>query len=128
MGRQLFLHHYLPAHLASSLVTGAILEFIFCIDPAPLEDAAFAVATDGGNRIDAKLSKMKDPNAHRNMGAHERLGGQSLTSLWAASGVVLAAVIFGWYWFLPLTYGKPGLDVSGVLARKWLNYDLHFAK
>lgn len=35
MGRQLFLHHYLPAHLASALVTGALVEFIFNIERAP---------------------------------------------------------------------------------------------
>ena len=29
MGRQLFLHHYLPAHLASSLVAGAMFQFVF---------------------------------------------------------------------------------------------------
>ena len=129
MGRQLFLHHYLPAHLASSLVTGALLEFVFCIDPAPLEDAAYAVATDGGKVTDSKTGKKKSGlTAYRHMEAKERLEGQSMVALWAASGVVISAVIFGWYWFLPLTYGKPGLDVAGVLARKWLNYDLHFAK
>lgn len=33
MGRQLFLHHYLPAHLASALVAGALIEFIFNVEP-----------------------------------------------------------------------------------------------
>ena len=33
MGRQLFLHHYLPAHLASALVAGALVEFIFNVEP-----------------------------------------------------------------------------------------------
>jgi dolichyl-phosphate-mannose-protein mannosyltransferase len=27
-----------------------------------------------------------------------------------------------------LTYGYPGLTVDEVNARKWLGYDLHFAK
>lgn len=45
MGRQLFLHHYLPAHLASALVTGALLEFIFNLDPVALEE-----------NVDAKLA------------------------------------------------------------------------
>ena len=58
--------------------------------------------------------------------AKQRAGG--MIGLWAASGVVLAVVIFGWYWFLPLTYGRPGLSASEVNARKWLGYDLHFAK
>jgi dolichyl-phosphate-mannose-protein mannosyltransferase len=28
MSRQLFLHHYLPAHLASALVAGSVLNFV----------------------------------------------------------------------------------------------------
>lgn len=28
MGRQLFIHHYLPSHLASALVAGAVLHFL----------------------------------------------------------------------------------------------------
>lgn len=28
MNRQLFLHHYLPAHLCSALVAGAVLNFV----------------------------------------------------------------------------------------------------
>ena len=42
--------------------------------------------------------------------------------------MVIAALIWGFWFFAPLTYGKPGLDVEQVNARKWLNYDLHFAK
>ena len=38
MGRQLFLHHYLPAHLASTLVTGALIEFVFNIEPLQPEE------------------------------------------------------------------------------------------
>ena len=121
MGRQLFLHHYLPGHLASALVTGALVEFVFNIDPiGPLE------ALD---QADAK-SKKKGvaPKTKRSRMANERLGQQSLLAMWAAAGVVLTVVIGGWYFFLPLTYGKPGLSVEEVTARKWFGYDLHFAK
>ena len=62
------------------------------------------------------------------MPASERMGGQSMLAMWAAAGVVLILTIGGWYFFLPLTYGKPGLDVAQVNARKWMGYDLHFAK
>ncbi|KFY42070.1 hypothetical protein V494_02612 [Pseudogymnoascus sp. VKM F-4513 (FW-928)] len=102
MGRQLFLHHYLPAHLASCLVTGALLEFIFTIEP--VEDASVAPG-----RVRDKVS------------------GQSLLASWAAAGVIMIAVVGGWYFFVPLTYGFP-LTVDEVMARKWLGYDLHFAK
>ncbi|KAL9009788.1 MAG: hypothetical protein Q9180_009365, partial [Flavoplaca navasiana] len=71
MGRQLFLHHYLPAHLASALVTGALLEFIFNLDPVALEE-----------NVDAKLAgkvansskKGGGPGTKRVVPAKERIG------------------------------------------------------
>ncbi|KAL9023110.1 MAG: hypothetical protein Q9180_008385 [Flavoplaca navasiana] len=125
MGRQLFLHHYLPAHLASALVTGALLEFIFNLDPVALEE-----------NVDAKLAgkvansskKGGGPGTKRVVPAKERIGANGMLALWGAAGVVMTLVIGGWYFFLPLTYGKPGLSAEEVLRRKWLGYDLHFAK
>ncbi|KAH6670776.1 glycosyltransferase family 39 protein [Halenospora varia] len=113
MGRQLFLHHYLPAHLSSALVTGALLEFIFNVEPV-IEDTTIAKGA-------------KKP-VKKHLPAREKLAGQNLLTSWAALGVILAIVIGGWYFFLPLTYGYPGLTVPQVQARKWLGYDLHFAK
>lgn len=112
MGRQLFLHHYLPAHLASALVTGALVEFIFNVEPLMDEDV-----------VDVKGKKKNAPRPVR-----ERLGTSSLLMAWAATGVIYAVVGWSFFYFAPLTYGKPGLDVEQVVARKWLNYDLHFAK
>ncbi|KAK3945281.1 Dolichyl-phosphate-mannose--protein mannosyltransferase [Diplogelasinospora grovesii] len=117
MGRQLFLHHYLPAHLASALVTGALVEFVFTVDSAEHEAAYQAIKT--GKR--AAVPK-------RHLTARERFAGQSMVPAWIATGVILALVCAGWYFFLPLTYGYPGLTVEQVLRRKWLGYDLHFAK
>ncbi|KAI0998302.1 Dolichyl-phosphate-mannose--protein mannosyltransferase 4 [Podosphaera aphanis] len=114
MGRQLFLHHYLPAHLASSLVTGALLEFIFNADPG--KDDAW------------KSMNEEKPIAIKSTPARIKLTDQNLLLSWAALGVILVLVVSGWYFFLPLTYGYPGLSVPEVQARKWLNYDLHFAK
>ncbi|KAK7719559.1 Dolichyl-phosphate-mannose--protein mannosyltransferase 4 [Diaporthe eres] len=114
MGRQLFLHHYLPAHLASTLVTGALLEFVFNADTT--EEVPESV----------KNGKKSGPKRH--ISARERFAGQSMLSAWIACGVILALAAFGWYFFLPLTYGYPGLSVDQVLRRKWLGYDLHFAK
>ena len=114
MGRQLFLHHYLPAHLASALVAGAVVEFIFNIEPA---DSANRQIKDGSSS--AKPSRRP---------IRERLAGQSLLATWAAAGVVVAVLVWGFVFFAPLTYGKPGLEVEAVNRRKWLNYDLHFAK
>lgn len=124
MGRQLFLHHYLPAHLASALVAGALLEFIFNLDPVGLDEPSYNPPAD------SKSGKKKGSVVanSRSMPASERMGGQSMLAMWAGAGVVLILTVGGWYFFLPLTYGKPGLDVAQVNARKWMGYDLHFAK
>ncbi|EMC93229.1 glycosyltransferase family 39 protein [Baudoinia panamericana UAMH 10762] len=128
MGRQLFLHHYLPAHLASALVAGAVVEFIFNIEPADvaqLADAQFHEAAKGSTQTQAEQS---DDHALQRKPIRERVAGQSLLATWAASGVIVAALVWGFWFFAPLTYGRPGLSVEQVNARKWLNYDLHFAK
>ncbi|KAI7476198.1 protein O-mannosyl-transferase 1 [Hortaea werneckii] len=121
MGRQLFLHHYLPAHLASALVAGAIVEFIFNIEPTEVVDFTEEQIQEG------RKGNLK-PQQQRRRPIRERIGGQSLLYTWAASGVILAVLVWGFLFFAPLTYGTPGLDVAQVVARKWLNYDLHFAK
>jgi len=123
MGRQLFLHHYLPAHLASSLVAGALLEFIFNVEPLNIEEATVAVAKSGTSKKTTAATAAKN-----RLPARERVTGQSMLASWIALAGVMAVVIFGWYYFLPLTYGYPGLTVDQVNARKWLGYDLHFAK
>ncbi|QGA20015.1 hypothetical protein EYB26_007715 [Talaromyces marneffei] len=117
MGRQRFLHHYLPAHLASCLVAAALVEFIFTLDPiAPAKTDYKADPTGRGRLILGRFRTSK-----------ERLGRQSLYAGWAATVVILSAVIYSFAYFAPLTYGT-ALDVDGVNARKWLSYDLHFAK
>lgn len=116
MGRQLFLHHYLPAHLASTLVTGALLEFVFNNDTTELD-----VPVD-------RHGKKQIVGPKRHVSARERFAGTSMIPAWIACAVILALAAFGWGFFLPLTYGYPGLDVDQVLRRKWLGYDLHFAK
>ncbi|KAK3718581.1 Dolichyl-phosphate-mannose--protein mannosyltransferase 4 [Vermiconidia calcicola] len=118
MGRQLFLHHYLPAHLASALVAGAIVEFIFNIEPSDISNLAI---TDG--KTGSKQQQQK-----RGRPIRERIAGQSLLATWAAAGVIVAVLVWGFWFFAPLTYGKPGLSVEQVLARKWLDYNLHYAK
>lgn len=121
MGRQRFLHHYLPAHLASTMVTGALVEFIFNLQPVhPRPTAEEAEADPSG--------KSKASSRRRFIHAKERMGRQSLVAGWIATLVILGVTIWGFCYFAPLTYGTPGLDVAGVNARKWLGYDLHFAK
>jgi len=134
MGRQLFLHHYLPAHLASALVTGALLEFICNLDPLALEEVATNNTLTNGAKspksIDSATKKdgVAPGFGKKHLTAKERMGHGHLLALWGMTGLVLALVIGGWWFFLPLTYGKPGLEPEQVNARKWLGYDLHFAK
>lgn len=140
MGRQLFLHHYLPAHLASALVAGALLEFVCNLEPADSRDSvvdAFArdstaaLTTDGAANARAVNGKKKAQAAvttDRHKPVRERVSGRNLWVSWAAAAAVLAIVAYSFFFFAPLTYGKPGLTVDEVVARKWLGYDLHFAK
>jgi dolichyl-phosphate-mannose-protein mannosyltransferase len=124
MGRQLFLHHYLPAHLASCLVAGALVEFIFNVDPVLDEETSAAIAA----KKDKVAAKVPEKARRSFQTAQERLKGQSMFGAWVATAVVLAVVIYGFYFFFPLTYGWPGLTPEQVNSRKWLGYDLHFAK
>ncbi|TKA83521.1 hypothetical protein B0A55_00530 [Friedmanniomyces simplex] len=127
MGRQLFLHHYLPAHLASALVAGAVVEFVFNIEPHELVHFTEAQPQEA-KRGSTKTQAQQSGERLRSRPIRERIGGQSLLATWAAAGVVVSALVWGFWFFAPLTYGKPGLSVEQVNARKWLNYDLHFAK
>jgi len=120
MGRQLFLHHYLPAHLASCLVTGALIEFIFNIEPIDPEALSAPAASS--------TPAVKGHRRTKSRPVRERVAQQSMWGSWIACVVVLSVVIWCFFFFAPLTYGKPGLSVEQVLRRKWLNYDLHFAK
>jgi dolichyl-phosphate-mannose-protein mannosyltransferase len=113
MGRQLFLHHYLPAHLTSALVVGALLEFIFNVEPLSEEELS---------------GKKKKDGASTRRPIRERIGSQSLLGAWAATGAIVIILAGTYVFFAPLTYGTPSLSVEGVNARKWLTYDLHFAK
>jgi len=95
-------------------VTGALVEFIFNVEPMSPEEE--------------EDPKKKQPNLLTSRPIRERIGTTSLYAAWAAAIVIYAALIWGFWFFSPLTYGKPGLSVPEVLRRKWLGYDLHFAK
>jgi dolichyl-phosphate-mannose-protein mannosyltransferase len=82
MGRQRFLHHYLPAHLASALVAGAVLNFIL------VETVDYPVSAMG-------------PRARLRPAVRAQLGR-------AGWGVVLGGIVLvvGMFvWIAPLTYG-----------------------
>jgi hypothetical protein len=55
-----------------------------------------------------------------------QLAGSSAAS-WAACGAILSMTFAFWCFWLPLTYGYPGLSVEAVCRRQILGYRLHFA-
>lgn len=116
MGRQLFLHHYLPAHLASALVTGALVEFVF------------GAETPDNTRVLVVGTEETDEKKKKKVKWVPRANPESTWGGWMAFAVVMAIVIGSFVFYAPLTYGTPGLSVEGVLRRKWMGYDLHFAK
>jgi dolichyl-phosphate-mannose-protein mannosyltransferase len=93
MNRQLFLHHYLPAHLASALVAGSVLNFIL-IETVNYPISAPGITTRLRPRIRARLSP----------------GG--LVSV----AVLLVAVVWTFWFISPLTYGNPACVIDGHMC------------
>lgn len=83
MNRQLFLHHYLPAHLASALVAGSVLNFVL------VETVNYPVSKAG------LLTRRRPATRAR------------LDTIGVFVVAFLIAVVIGTFWFLkPLTYGE----------------------
>lgn len=107
MGRQLFLHHYLPAHLAASLVTGGVFQFIASKKLYALEDTRMQ-----NKRFAATETK-------------------EITTVWGwiLAIIIIVMVIVNFLYFAPLTYGNVPLSIEEVTARQWLpTWDFHFTK
>ncbi|KZT39394.1 O-mannosyltransferase [Sistotremastrum suecicum HHB10207 ss-3] len=106
MNRQLFLHHYLPAHVASALAAGAVYDFIFS------ELNNFPISYPGPKtraRRPTRSDIFKVPAAI------------TLT--------ILTVLMFAMFLFIaPLTYGTPTLTGEAVNRRRLLSsWTLHFA-
>lgn len=82
MGRQRFLHHYLPAHLASALVAGAVLNFVL------IETVDYPVSVAG-----PRTRLRPEVRAEMNKTA------------WAVLLGILVLVTASFLWLAPLTYG-----------------------
>jgi len=105
MGRQLFIHHYLPSHLASAMVAGAVLNFVIS------ETINFPVSIAG------RSTKMH-PSQYADLG----IRGPVIT------GLFIFALFLMFMFLAPLTYGTPGLDGDTVNAKRLLSsWTLHFA-
>lgn len=103
MARQRFVHHYLPAHLASALVAGSVLNFVL------VEAVNFPISVAGQNT--------RRRPAHR---AH--VGRKGAIVLGTLSAIVVACFLYT----APFTYGIT-LTPEQVSARKLLpSWTLHF--
>lgn len=119
MGRQLFLHHYLPAHLASCLVTGALTQFLFSRGfDGPVSPG---VVVPGSRVLQPKTPTSPKVGIQKN--DHDQ------TLLRIVGSIIVGAVLVGFLWFAPITYGYPGCSVEMVQRMKWLDsWDFHFLK
>ncbi|KAJ8586747.1 glycosyltransferase family 39 protein [Rhizopogon salebrosus TDB-379] len=105
MGRQLFIHHYLPSHLASALLAGSVLSFI-------LSDTINYPISNVG-----RWTKMK-PKEFADLGTRGPV----------VVGVFVFITFLMFLYMAPLTYGTPGLDGETVNAKRLLSsWTLHFA-
>ncbi|KAF8634599.1 hypothetical protein AX17_004188 [Amanita inopinata Kibby_2008] len=105
MSRQLFIHHYLPSHLASALVAGAVLNF------ALSETINYPVSIAG-------------PTTRRRPSQYSDIGLKGPIIVVLFSLVLLSLFIF----VAPLTYGTPGLTGDEVDSKRLLStWTLHFA-
>ncbi|KAH9815607.1 family 39 glycosyltransferase [Melampsora americana] len=106
MNRQRFLHHYLPAHLCSTLVAGSVFNFI-------ITDSINYPVSIAGPTTRRRRSRRADVPKHARM-------------------ILLIMICLLWIsfnFFAPLTYGTPGLSAEEVQNRKILSsWQLHFAK
>ncbi|GBE86447.1 O-mannosyltransferase [Sparassis latifolia] len=106
MSRQLFIHHYLPSHLASALVAGSVLSFVLS------EEVNYPVSTRGPLLLHPKQARKADLGVK----------GPVVVGL----SILLLLILF--VYISPLTYGTPGLDGDAVNRRRLLSgWTLHFA-
>lgn len=99
MGRQKFLHHYLPAHLLAGLFAAGFTEILF---------------TNCRNQQWCQKGEKPD--------TLNTLPYISFVVL------VLAVFVSGFIFFAPITYGNVPLSVEEVLSRQWMDIKLHFGK
>lgn len=89
MNRQLFLHHYLPAHLCSALVAGSVFNFI------------------AGESVNYPVS-MPGPGMRRMPTAVSDIGMKAII----AAGIYMVPYLAMFFFMAPLTYGTPGYVVK----------------
>ncbi|KAJ3072261.1 hypothetical protein HDU98_003957 [Podochytrium sp. JEL0797] len=114
MGRMLFLHHYLPSFIFSTMIAAALVDFVFKIvnerDPMELV---------GGNRVKALMVPYFVYFRSSPMG--------NVVYVLVLCGL-MAAFLWAFGFFCPLSYGYGVSSVEEVRARKWFkSWDLQHA-
>lgn len=99
MGRQKFLHHYLPAHMIAALVTAQVTEVIFT-----------------NNKNSSFCARNEKPNTLNSI------------AYMSFVVLLLAVIVSGFIFFAPITYGNVSLTVPDVLSREWMSIKLQFGK
>lgn len=118
------LHNYLPAHLASTMVTGSLVDLL---DSKPAdEQPIIKAAASEKDPADKRASLSKNAKASRAQRASGLFAGSSMAA-WIACGAVLLATFAFWCFWLPLTYGYPGLSMQAVRRREVFGDLLHYA-
>ncbi|KAI0244307.1 Dolichyl-phosphate-mannose--protein mannosyltransferase 4, partial [Massospora cicadina] len=107
MGRQLFLHHYLPALIFKYLLLGAAFQY------------AFFPAVD--------VSNLQRSVAPTRRGLKPPTSTSALA--WVAAATLMLMQLAAFAYFAPFTYGSSLAGRGQVYSRKWLpTWDFHFAK
>lgn len=114
MNRQLFIHHYLPAHVCACAVMGSVFNFI------ATETVNGPLSRPGPSLLDDRL-RLKGTLRRTTFNEIPR-------PVKAVAGAIVGVVIVVFWHLAPLTYGDVGLNPDEVQARKWLQWSLHFAK
>ncbi|KAK0522054.1 Dolichyl-phosphate-mannose--protein mannosyltransferase 4 [Tilletia horrida] len=144
MSRQLFIHHYLPAHICSIIVGGLVINFVASetiegplSEPGPLllSSAPAPSAVAGGTTPDsaaaaaANEAKALGLYPHGPKSRPEPMTRNELTlGARLLMFVLLLALIAVFWWTSPLTYGMPSLTPEQVKRRKLMpGWTLHFA-
>ena len=117
------LHSYLPAHLASTLLTGSLLQIFFDFMPSVQEPEARKTSTEKAQVMD--INPKEPTSTSKNDSAHAEHRNEALQSLlgssyaaWAACSVILCLVFAFWLFWVPLTYGQPSLTPEQVQWRQ----------
>ena len=104
MGRQLFLHHYMPAFIFSTLVLATLVDFIFRV--------SLVTAHRRG-----------ETGMHWNA---RRFGG---FGIWVFVVGVLTVFTISFWYFSPLSYGTPFDELESLERRKWFkSWDIQHAR